>query len=177
MKNYILTGTPGAGKTTLLNKLKTLQYAVVEESATDVIAQQQEKGIAQPWGHAVFIEHITTLQIDRQKAANKQSENITFFDRSPICTYALCVFLKYTPPQILLNEIKRMREVGIYNNNVFFIENLGHVKQTSARRINYADALLFEEMHKDAYQKFGFNLVSIKKDTVENRIKKIRGFL
>ena len=120
MKNYILTGTPGSGKTTLLNRLKTLQYVVVEESATDVISQQQEKGIARPWEHAAFIEFITLLQIDRQKAASKSSENMTFFDRSPICTYSLCTFLQYKPPQVLLNEIKRVREVGIYNN-VFFI--------------------------------------------------------
>ena len=174
MINYILTGAPGSGKTTLLNKLKTLQYAVVAESATDIIAQQQENGIPRPWEHTSFIEHITTLQMNRQQAANKSYKSTTFFDRSPICTYALCTFLKYTPPQLLLNEIKRICDFNIYNNNAFFIENLGHVEQTSARRINFKDALLFEQMHKDAYEKFGFNLIGIHKDTAENRIKKIK---
>lgn len=176
MNNYILTGTPGAGKTTLLHKLKALQYAVIPESATDIIAKQQKNGISKPWEHPVFIEQITALQIDRQQAAKNSSYNTTFFDRSPICTYALCTFLKYTPPQLLLNEIKRIREFNIYNHDVFFVENLGHVEQTSARRINYADALLFEQMHKDAYKKFGFNLVNVKKDTVANRIKMIEDF-
>ncbi len=176
MNNYILTGTPGAGKTTLLNGLKALQYNVITESATDIIAQEQANGTPKPWEHVAFLAQITTLQMDRQHVANKSSKNTTFFDRSPICTYALCTFLKYTPPQLLLNEIKRIRALKVYNNDVFFIENLGHVAQTSARRINYEDALLFEQMHKDAYKKFGFNLITIEKDSIENRIKKIIGF-
>jgi predicted ATPase len=174
MANYILTGTPGSGKTTLLHKLKALQYAVVEESATDVIGQEQQNGISRPWENIIFIEKITKLQIERQLIANQSAiEDSMFFDRSPICTYALCTFLKYQPSQILLNEIKRIQDFNIYDKTVFFIENLGYVEQTLARRINYQSAILFEAIHRETYAEFGFNLVDIKKDTVDNRIKKL----
>ncbi len=174
MKNYILTGTPGSGKTTLLHKLKALQYAVVEESATDVITQEQKNGIPRPWENITFIDKVTHVQIDRQVIANQSAlKGSIFFDRSPICTRALCTFLKYKPPKILLNEIKRMRDLNIYDNKVFFIENLGYVEQTLARRINYKEVILFETIHRETYAEFGFNLIEIENDTVENRIKKI----
>ena len=73
MKNYILTGTPGSGKTTLLHKLKALQYAVVEESATDVITQEQKNGIPRPWENITFIDKVTHVQIDRQVIANQSA--------------------------------------------------------------------------------------------------------
>ena len=66
-----------------------------------------------------------------------------------------------------------MRDLNIYDNKVFFIENLGYVEQTLARRINYKEVILFETIHRETYAEFGFNLIEIENDTVENRIKKI----
>jgi predicted ATPase len=54
MKRFILTGAPGAGKTTILRQLELDSFSVVEEAATDLIALEQAKGIAEPWMQPPF---------------------------------------------------------------------------------------------------------------------------
>ena len=69
MRRFILTGAPGAGKTSILNALAAKGYATVPEAATDVIAQEAAKGIAEPWRHPGFIDKIVALQVRRQTRA------------------------------------------------------------------------------------------------------------
>lgn len=161
MKRYILTGTPGSGKTTLLHRLKERGYYVVEEAATDIIHSEQSLGIPEPWTDPAFIIKILELQIQREKMANESTYDIQIFDRSPICTYALCKFLDYPIPQILHQEIMRMQNANVYETDVFFIDNLGYVQLTSARKISFQTALEFEQLHKDIYHQFGYNLIHI----------------
>ena len=58
MKRFVLTGTPGSGKTAILRQLEGEGYGVVEEAATDVIALEQAKGIAEPWTRPAFIDRV-----------------------------------------------------------------------------------------------------------------------
>src|SRR5690349_20462595 len=108
MKRYILTGTPGAGKTTILYELKRLGYAVIQEAATDVIALQHSRGVLEPWRQPYFIDKIARLQKQRQIEAALSPETLQIYDRSPICTLALCRHLGYAPSVFLLEEIKRI---------------------------------------------------------------------
>jgi predicted ATPase len=124
-RRYILTGTPGAGKTTLLRLLETRGHAVVEEAATDVIALAQARGMAQPHLAPSFIDDIIALQKRRRLQASACVSEVQFFDRSPICTWALGVFLGYPPSAALRHEIERIEREGIYQRPVFFIRNLG----------------------------------------------------
>lgn len=156
MARFILTGTPGAGKTTLLRLLAQRGHPVVEEAATDVIALEQAQGRAEPWADPEFIDLIVTLQKQRQMAAGPG-----FFDRSPICTWALSQFLGFEPSSALRAEIDRIEAERIYERRVFFIQNLGFVTPTAARRISYEDALRFELAHSKAYRHFGYDLVLI----------------
>ena len=66
MRRYILTGAPGAGKTSILQILAARGYPVVAEAATDVIAAEQARGVAEPWQDPVFIDKIIQLQRIRQ---------------------------------------------------------------------------------------------------------------
>jgi ATPase subunit of ABC transporter with duplicated ATPase domains len=52
MDRYVLTGAPGAGKTSVLRVLHEQGFAVVEETATDVISREQRSGVARLWQHA-----------------------------------------------------------------------------------------------------------------------------
>lgn len=166
MKRFILTGAPGSGKTTIINALQELGFNVVPESATEIIAQCQGQGNLTPWESLEFIDNIIEAQKERQLIAQGK---LQFYDRSPFCTYALAKFLGFPLSATLLAEIDRCLKRHIYRPQVFFIENLGKIENTDARQISFEAALIFEAIHREVYKHFGFERISIPKDSVEAR--------
>ena len=161
MKRYILTGAPGSGKTLIIRALEMQGYAVVNEAATDIIAYEQALGNLAPWENPRFIDEIVNLQKQRETQMAKVNSTMQFYDRSPFCTYALAVHMKFSLSDVLLKEIKRLQCEQVYQKRVFFIDNLGYVKHTEARKITFEDSLAFERIHAETYDKFGFECVKI----------------
>ena len=58
MKRFILTGAPGAGKTAVVRQLELDGFSVVEEAATDIIALEHARGVAELWKYPSFIDSI-----------------------------------------------------------------------------------------------------------------------
>lgn len=71
----------------------------------------------------------------------------------------------------MLDEIDRCLKAGIYQNRVFFFENLSFIEHTDARKISYEDALIFEQMHLDVYKEFDFEIVLVPKQLIEERCR------
>jgi predicted ATPase len=173
MKRYVLTGAPGAGKTTILRALQAMGHPVVEEAATDVIAAHQAQGVAQPWTHPSFVDDIVELQRRRQTQTRAPPGAAMFFDRSPVCTLALGRYLGIPPSRIVSAEIERSRRRRIYQREVFFIDNLGFVERTEARRISFEESLAFEAIHRQVYEELGFSLVRVPPDEPQRRAELI----
>jgi predicted ATPase len=175
MPGYILTGTPGSGKTAILRMLETLGYPVVEEAATDVIALNQALGRDQPWDEPAFIDTIVALQRRRQdRALASRDGEIVFFDRSPVCTLALSRYAGLDAPLSLAREVDRTVSDGSYAKTVFFIRNQGFVAATAARRISFADSLVFERIHERTYRDLGFEVVDVPAGPLPERVALIR---
>ena len=174
MKRYILTGAPGAGKTTILRHLELDGYGVVEEAVTAIIALEQAQGVTEPWSRASFIDAIVNLQRDRQLRAAPLTDDLQFFDRSPICTYALAKYLGYPNSPALSREIERIERERIYQRKVFFIQSLGFITATAARKITPADALRFERVHEETYLAFDYQIIPILGGSLPKRIVSIR---
>ena len=174
MPRYILTGTAGAGKTAVLRLLEVNGVSVVEEAATDVIALNQSMGQDRPWTEPAFIDQIVALQRHRQANMRMPETETVLFDRSPVCTLALCRYLGFAPSRLLAEEIDRIQRVSVYEPTVFFVRHQGFIERTAARRITFEDALEFERIHEQTYRELGFNLVDVPAGPLSDRVALIQ---
>jgi predicted ATPase len=177
MRRFILTGAPGSGKTSIIRQLEIDGFSVVEEAATDVNMLEHARGIGEPWKLPSFIDSIAELQRRRQVQASREADGVQFHDRSAICTAALAVWLGYSLSDALSRELTRLGTEAIFQKRVFFIQNLGFIRPTEARRISFEDALRFERVHEETYSKFGFEIVSIAPGSLLDRVDAIKRFV
>lgn len=173
MKRFILTGTPGSGKTSIIHALKSKGYPIVEEAATDIIALEHVNGNPDPWRQPDFIDKIVNLQKQRQVKTSASPYELQFYDRSPICTYALSRHLGYPISACLLEEMQRIEHEHIYQKQVFFIANLGFCQPTEARKISFEESLSFEKIHVETYTSLGYELIKIPPDPLPERVYSI----
>ena len=174
MPNYVLTGAPGAGKTAMVRQLEIDGYRVVAEAATDVIALELALGRPEPHTRPGFIDKIVELQRRRQSAAGGRDGDVVFFDRSPVCTLALSRWIGCPESAELAAEVDRVVQAGVYARTVFFVEGLGFVTPTAARRISLADSLEFGEVHRRTYTELGFRLVDVPAGPLAGRVGLVR---
>lgn len=174
MRRFVITGAPGAGKTAIVRQLELDGFGVVEEAATDVIAVLHAQGAVEPWRHPSFIDEIAKLQRRRQSRADCQLDDVQFHDRCVVCTAALAVYLRYPFSSFLASELERVKKESIYQPRVFFIRNLGFVTPTDARRITLEETLRFEKIHEETYRNFGFELVSVERGSLAERVATIK---
>jgi predicted ATPase len=109
LRRFILTGAPGSGKTTLLRQLEINGFGVVEEAATDLIALQQTRGVAEPWTDPSFLDVVVGLQRQREIRAASEPVDVQFHDRSVLCTATLANFLGFPLSDLLKQELERVR--------------------------------------------------------------------
>jgi predicted ATPase len=173
MRRFIITGAPGSGKTAIVRQLELDGFSVVEEAATDVIAAAHAQGTDQPWTHPSFIDEVAKLQRDRQIRASYQPDDVQFHDRCAVCTAALAVYLGHPFSPFLAGELERVKKEAIYQNQVFFIRNLGFITPTEARRITFDETVRFEKIHEETYRDLGFELVSVEPGSLVERVSLI----
>lgn len=177
MKRYILTGAPGAGKTSILLALGERGYPVVEEAATAVIAAESERGKERAWEDPGFIDKITALQRRRQLDPVPAGAGPQLFDRSPVCTLALSLYLGFPVSPALSAELDRVAGEGIFERTVFFVGDLGFIERTAARQITAEGAKRFEQMHVDSYLSLGYELIDVPRAGVTARADLVESHL
>lgn len=175
MQRYVVTGAPGAGKTSVLRELRVQGFAVVDEAATDVIAREQQRGVDEPWRDESFLALITQLQRERLSSPPRPADGVEMHDRSVLCTLALARFLGYPVPAVLAAEADRVLREQVFEPAVFLLRPLGFIEATAARRISYADSLVFEKVHEEVYAEHGFELIAIPPGPVAERAAAISG--
>ncbi|MBO2449281.1 AAA family ATPase [Actinomadura barringtoniae] len=168
---YVLTGAPGVGKTTIAHRLRARGLTVVDEAATDVIADRQARGEQEPWNGPGFLEEVLQTQQERQQ--NAPDTVIQIYDRSPLCTLALAHYLQRTVPTALKAAIDRIERENVYQRQVFLIHPIGFVTPTAARRITLEESLTFARIHEQVYRSHGYELIDVPPAPIEQRASAI----
>ncbi|GAA4249842.1 AAA family ATPase [Dactylosporangium darangshiense] len=162
-RRIVLTGAPGAGKTSIALALRAAGHLVVDEAATDVIAETPHLEGDGP----AFLDRIVAVQRTRQLAARGA---VQVFDRSPVCTLALAVYSGLPPTVTLAAEAERIEREGTYERRVVFVRLMGFIVPTAARRISLADSQRFERIHEEVYRGLGYELVEVPPGTLQDRV-------
>ncbi len=81
--------------------------------------------------------------------------------------------MRYPASPSLLEELERIEREEIYQRRVFFIEHLGFCQPTEARKITFAESLVFEKIHEETYTSLGYGLIKIAPDALSERVHRI----
>ncbi len=166
---FVFTGGPGAGKTTTLDALNALGFTTVADSARAIIRNRINAGLTPRPSSKAFTEAILNDDINNYDD-NTPSDKPVFFDRG-VCD-ALGSLQKHLPE----NAIQTYLEEYPYNKKVFIFPAWQAIYHTDAERDHtFAHAVTVTEQIKIMYPTFGYSLIEVPPDTVENRISFILG--
>jgi predicted ATPase len=83
-------------------------------------------------------------------------------------------YLGHPRSDALARELKRVETEAIFSKRVFFIQNLGFIAPTDARRISFEDALRFERLHEETYRSLGFEIIPVAPAALSDRVDAIK---
>ncbi len=166
MMEYVITGGPCTGKTTLINALEQRGYAVVSESARQIIMEEQQKefGIL-PWKHHgsffVFQQLVLRRQMDLE---NRLKADICFLDRGVVDGVAYCNLAgSIAPDEVLLYAC-----INRYDG-VFLLDRLAY-KKDSERVEDESTAVRIHHLIEEAYRKYKYEIINVPVLPVEQRV-------
>jgi len=162
-RRVIVTGAPGSGKTAALNLVPDNDIEVVTEAATDVNQDLLDAGLV-PHEQPDFLDRIVALQRARRLGATAARQ---LHDRSVFCTLALARYQGAPVPRELWSELEAAQEW--FEPEVMFFQPLGFLTPTPVRRISYADAQRFGQLHREVYAEYGFTVVDVPPHSAQRR--------
>jgi|GEM_PF-379822 len=166
---YIFTGGPGTGKTCVLKELAARGYPTVAESATDVIAQELEKGEKTPWSEPWFEVRVAALMASRQADLVKAGARIAFFDRGPVDPLSYILWYKKTINRQAISALDELLLHGSFKPTVFVFQDLGVCENTEIRHETVAEMLQIEDRLIRDYVSLGFNIVKVPSAPIKDR--------
>lgn len=167
---FILTGAPGSGKTAILGRLGN-EFRCVDEPAREILAEQRATGGRGTWDQdaSLFVHLLLQRSIEKHAMA-RSSEGMVIFDRGiPDCVvYAVRAGTDPTPS---LEAI----EVYRYQPHVLFLDPWSDIYETDEERImSFDDTVSFSRDLRDVYERSGYTLVEVPRDSIDDRTAFVR---
>ena len=165
----VLVGGPGSGKTTLLEFLKEKGHVCYPEISREIIITAQKQGIAQ-----LFLENsllFSELLLEGRKKqfiqATQETSNLIFLDRGIPDVLAYMHYIGDSYPSSFTTTCKEHRYT-----KVFVLPPWQEIyKSDNERYESFEQSNLIYNHLVETYKNFGYKLINVPKDTVENRVK------
>ena len=163
-----IIGGPSSGKTSLINNLKNRGYTCKEEVSREIIKKEKEKGIDQIFLDSPiwFSEKLLIQRIKQFKEAEKNIDQYIFFDRGIPDIVAYLDYIKYNYSNIFIEESYKYRY-----DKVFILPAWKEIYiRDNERYETFDQAVVINKFLIKWYTKFGYEIKSIPKLSIENRI-------
>ncbi|SMO83317.1 Predicted ATPase [Flavobacterium nitrogenifigens] len=164
----VLLGGPGTGKSTLINELVARGFCCYPEISRQVTMKAQQQGIEQLFLEQplLFSEMLLEGRIEQYKNALEEPDNVVFIDRGIPDVVA---YMDYIGDEYPENFVKACEDYKY--SKTFILPPWEEIYQSDSERYeNFDQAVKIQEHLVETYKKYGYELIEVPKDTVENRI-------
>lgn len=164
----VIAGGPSSGKTTLIEALVAKGFVCYPEVSRQVIKKAQEQGIEQLFleNPLLFSEMLLEGRIEQYKQALQDEAQLVFIDRGLPDVLAYMHYIGDSYPRSFTEVCENNKYTKI-----FVLPPWKEIYVSDKERYeNYEQAELIHQHLIDTYEGFGYNLIHLPKDTVENRL-------
>ncbi|MEZ4854312.1 AAA family ATPase [Flavobacterium sp.] len=164
----VIAGGPSTGKSTLLKALEASNFICYPEISREVIKEAQEQGIDQLFleDPLLFSEKLLNGRIKQYNEAMQENETVVFLDRGIPDVLAYLNYKGDKYPQ------KFVQACECYQySKIFVLPPWQEIYTTDTERYEtFEQATIIQQHLINTYESFGYNLIHLPKDTVENRL-------
>lgn len=171
----VIIGGPGTGKTTIIDSLIANEYCCYPEVSREVTMEAKKQGIEQLFleNPLLFSELLLEGRVKQYQNAQKEPHEIVFLDRGIPDVLAYMHYIGDSYPAHFDVACKTYQYTKI-----FILPPWEEIYISDDERYeNYEQAKLIFNHLTETYQKYGYNLINVPKDSVENRITFILNYL
>ena len=164
----VIIGGPGTGKTTIIDGLLADGYCCYPEISREVTLQAKKEGIEQLFLEKPLLFSELLLEGRKKQYSNalKEPHNVVFLDRGIPDVLAYMHYIGDSYPAFFDTTCRENKYTKIFIlppwEDIYIADN--------ERYENYEQAQLIYCHLVETYQKYGYNLIEVPKDTVNNRI-------
>ena len=171
----VIIGGPGTGKTTIIDGLLERGHCCYPEISREITLEAKKQGIEQLFleNPLLFSELLLEGRKKQHQQALKEDCEIVFIDRGIPDVLAYMHYIGDAYPAFFDEACREHKYTKI-----FILPPWEAIYESDdARYENYEQATLIYKHLKETYESYGYNLIEVPKDTVDNRILFILGHL
>ena len=164
----VIIGGPGSGKTSIINHLMSLGYCCLEEVSRQVILEAKAAGIDQLFltEPVLFSQKLLHGRINQYKNAQLAEQNLVFIDRG---IPDIVAYMEYIGDDYLAE----FHEAALQHkyNKIFVLPPWQDIYVSDNERYeSYDQAQQIYNYLIDTYKSYGYELIEVPKETVDNRV-------
>jgi len=164
----VIIGGPGSGKTTLIDRLTEMGHCCYPEVSREVTLEAKRNGIEQ-----LFLENpllFSELLLEGRKKqfsmAHNESCDTVFIDRGIPDVLAYMHYIGDSYPPAFDQACQEHKY-----HKIFLLPPWEEIYQSDSERYeNWEQAKLIHSHLVETYSKYGYELLEVPRDTVQNRI-------